>query len=287
MPGLKYAEVEVRLYIGCVYMPTTTASVSTMDACYENLKEDVFIFKEKGNVMLLGDFNARVGTASEIDEVIGMFGEETSNNNGEKLVSFLTEVDLVSCNGHTFVTEPEWTLICLGIKQKSIIDYIITDVQMLKKSGKLCVDRTDIGISDHFLLWLELGHLTKCHTKGKRVIKKWRLDRFDDKEIIICYRKALSIEEPNFITEIRSIEERDLHGHALIQEVLNAWDKRVTKVAKTVTGEKTVVCGRSSRWWDEEIKGKIKQRRDGYKRFRHNGDSKLWTVYCKLRKEVK
>ena len=26
-------------------MPTTTASVSTMDACYENLKEDVLIFK--------------------------------------------------------------------------------------------------------------------------------------------------------------------------------------------------------------------------------------------------
>ena len=42
----------------------------------------------------------------------------------------------------------------------------------------------------------------------------------------------LYIEEPNFITEIRSIEERDLHGHALIQEVLNAWGKRVTKVAK-------------------------------------------------------
>ena len=88
-------------------MPTTTASVSTMDACYENLKEDVLIFKEKGKVMLLGDFNARVGTASEIDEVIVMFGEETSNNNGEKIVFFLTEVDLVSCNGCTFVTEPE------------------------------------------------------------------------------------------------------------------------------------------------------------------------------------
>ena len=42
--------------IGCVHMPTTTASASTMDACYENLKEDVLIFKEKGRVMLLGDF---------------------------------------------------------------------------------------------------------------------------------------------------------------------------------------------------------------------------------------
>ena len=46
--------------------------------------------------MLLGDFNARVRNASEIDDVIGMFGEETSNNNGKKFASFLTEVDLVS-----------------------------------------------------------------------------------------------------------------------------------------------------------------------------------------------
>ena len=74
---------------------------------------------------------------------------------------------------------------------------------------------------------------------------------------------ALSIEEPNFITEIRSIyiEERDLHGRALIQEVqcTYSWGKRVTKVAKTVIGEKTVVCGRSTKWWHEEIKGKIQQ----------------------------
>ena len=72
------------------------------------------------------------------------------------------------------MTEPEWTCIHPGLKQKSII----TDMQMLKKSGKMCVDRTDIGISDHFLLWLELGHLTKRHTKGKRVIKKWQLNRW-------------------------------------------------------------------------------------------------------------
>ena len=96
---------------------------------------------------------------------------------------------------------------------------------------------------------------------------KWRLDRFDDKEIVIRYKKALSTEEPNFITEIRSIEERDLHGHVLIQEVLISRGKRVTKVAKTVIGEKAVVCGRSTRWWDEEIKGKIKQRGEVYKRF--------------------
>ena len=38
---------------------------------------------------------------------------------------------------------------------------------------------------------------------------------------LLYVTKKLCIEESNFITEIRSIEERDLHGHALIQEVLN------------------------------------------------------------------
>ena len=84
--------------------------------------------------------------------------------------------------------------------------------------------------------------------------------RFDDKEIVIRYKKAsLSIEESNFITKIRSIDERDLRGHVLIQEVLNACGKRVTKVAKKVIGEKTIVCGSSSRWWDEEIKVRLKK----------------------------
>ena len=41
-------EVEVsKLYIGCVYMHTITASASTVDVSYENLKQDVLSFKEK------------------------------------------------------------------------------------------------------------------------------------------------------------------------------------------------------------------------------------------------
>ena len=42
----------------------------------QSLQEEL-IFKEKDSVLLLGDFNARVGKVSEIDDVIGMFGEDT------------------------------------------------------------------------------------------------------------------------------------------------------------------------------------------------------------------
>ena len=87
-------------------------------------------------------------------------------------------------------------------------------------------------------------------------------------KLIIRYKKALSMEESNFTTEIRSIEESDLRGHALIHEVCLMHGKNVLQsVAKKVIGEKTVVCGRSTRWWDEEIKSKIKQRQEVYTRF--------------------
>ena len=41
---------------------------------------------------------------------------------------------------------------------------IITDSQLLRESGDVCIDSTDIGMSDHFLVWLELGRTAKKKT---------------------------------------------------------------------------------------------------------------------------
>ena len=58
---------------------------------------------------MLGDFNARVGRSVQIDDVIGMFGEDMRNASGNRLLSFLNEVELMICNGRKLVSEPEWT----------------------------------------------------------------------------------------------------------------------------------------------------------------------------------
>ena len=105
-------------------MPTDSTSVAAVDAGYMRLKEDVLSFRQKGKVVLLGDFNARVGRSVELDVVIGKFGEDTCNASGNRLVSFLNEVEMVVCNGRTFMLEPEWTRDRPSLKQKTIIDYI-------------------------------------------------------------------------------------------------------------------------------------------------------------------
>ena len=44
----------------------------------------------------------------------------------------------------------------------------------------MCIDSTYIGMSDNFLVWLELGRTAKNSRKQKRTIRRWRLDKFGD-----------------------------------------------------------------------------------------------------------
>ena len=85
------------LYLCCVYMPTEGSAAAVIEDGYERLKEDVLEYQQKGRVVLLGDFNARVGKSTDVDDVIGIFGEDTCNRSGNKLISFLNELELVIC----------------------------------------------------------------------------------------------------------------------------------------------------------------------------------------------
>ena len=55
-----------------------------------------------------------------------------------------------------------------------------------------------------------------------------------------------------------------MRGNELVEGVLKEWENIVNRVARDTVGEKVIVCGRSVRWWDDEIKAKIEQRRQLY-----------------------
>ena len=78
------------------------------------------------------------------------------------------------------MVKPEWRRLRPSLKQKSIIhvDYeVITDAQLMAVSGNLHID---IGCSDHFLVWVELGRTAR---NSKKVFRRWRLDRFGSDEV--------------------------------------------------------------------------------------------------------
>ena len=43
-------------------------------------------------------------------------------------------------------------------------------------SENVHVDITDIGCSDHFLVWVVLSRTSKNSKKGKRVTRRWHLE---------------------------------------------------------------------------------------------------------------
>ena len=68
-------------------------------------------------------------------------------------------------------------------------------------SGNVQVDNNDIGCSDHFLVWMEFVRLTNRSRKEKRVIKRWRLDRFTNEEVKVRYQEVLNAEVHSFFRE--------------------------------------------------------------------------------------
>ena len=147
------------------------------------------------------------------------------------------------------------------------------------------MDGTDIGSSDHLLVWMELGRVSKT-SKRKRVIRRWRLDRFGDDEVKLSYQNALMAEVHEFSENTKSKIERGMKGQELVNRVVMEWESVINRVAKCELGEKMIVCGRAARWCDEQIKDKINARRQVYKKV-VNGREDLWGEYCRLRKEVK
>ena len=146
-------------------------------------------------------------------------------------------------NGRQLVSEPEWTRVRPSLDQKSVIDYILMDEQLMAVSGNVIVDSTDIGCSDHFLVWMEIGRVTKRGEKVKRVLRRWRLERFDDVKVRVTYQKALQAEVLGFTESISQKVESGMKGEPLVQEVVHEWEDIVNRVTKSVVGEKTIVCG--------------------------------------------
>ena len=200
------------------------------------------------------------------------------------VISFLLcEVELVACNGRQLVSEPEWTRVRPSLDQKSVIDYILMDEQLMAVSRNVIVDSTDIGCSDYFFVWMEIGRVTDRGKKVKGVLRRWHLERFLDVKVRVTYQKALQAEVLGFLESVSQKVESGMKGEPLVQGVVHEWEDIVNRIGKSVVGEKTIVCGKSARWWDND---KINRRREVYKKV-VSGRKELWDEYCRLRKEVK
>ena len=84
----------------------------------------------------------------------------------------------------------------------------------------MCIDSTDIAMSDYFLVWLELGRTAKNSTKQKRQLDGGALISLVmmllQKSIVKHYKQRLR----PFQRELVRMEEGGMRGNELVEGVL-------------------------------------------------------------------
>ena len=80
-----------------VYAPTTDAEEAKTDQFYEDLQHLLELTPKKDVLLILGDWNAKVGS-QEIKGTTGKFGLGIQNKAGQKLIEFCQENKLVITN---------------------------------------------------------------------------------------------------------------------------------------------------------------------------------------------
>ena len=148
------------------YAPTNKAPVTVKENFFQDLQTTLDKRQKNDLLLLLGDFNARVGSCASEDgaeNVVGRFGLGQRNQAGEKLIQFCSTNNLSIMNTwfrKRRTRRGTWTH--PATRQSHLIDYIV----MLQNQRAFCSDvrvmRGPASVwSDHFMvratLWLGLS----------------------------------------------------------------------------------------------------------------------------------
>ena len=178
-----------------VYALTMNADDDEMSNFYDKLQETISNVPTKDMIIMMGDFNAKVGKSDHSsNEVVGGYGIGQRNERGDRLVAFCALNELVISN--TQFKQPKenrcWTWQSPNGRDKNQIDYIMISK---KWRGSLRNSRAypsaDIG-SDHQLV------LANLKLKLKRNSKKTTMNRADIrrlKDVEVKYRYQEEIEK--------------------------------------------------------------------------------------------
>ena len=117
---------------------------------YKQLQKEIDKYNKSDSLIIYRDLNARVGN-QPIPNVVGTFGEDCVNRNGQTLREFASFNDFKTAN--TFFRKKEihkYTWSARG--SKTIIDYIIVNRRLKNPVHDIKIFRdSDMG-SDHFLV---------------------------------------------------------------------------------------------------------------------------------------
>ena len=166
------------LSIISAYAPTLPQSDEIKDSFYDLLSDAVGQVPSSHKLLVMGDFNARVGSDhTSWENIIGRHGVGNENSNGTRLLSLCAQNEL--CITNTFfqqATRHKTTWMHPGSKQWHMIDYIITrrrDIKEVFHTRAMCGSTV---WSDHRLVRSKLAFKIKLQQHRHRLKPKRKPD---------------------------------------------------------------------------------------------------------------
>ena len=160
------------------YAPTTTNPEEVKDQLYEQLDGLIAAVPKSEKLVILGDFNARVGTDQHTwSGVIGQQGTGKCKGNGILL--------LQTCTAHELVITTSCSVYQPATRHWHLIDYVIT---RKKDASDVRVTKSMRGAecwTDHRLLVskLRLRIQPQRRPQGKKLIKRLTVNKLSDKSV--------------------------------------------------------------------------------------------------------
>lgn len=260
-----------------VYAPASTLAEEELDQFYEMLQEEIKNTARHDLLIVMGDFNAKVGkTWAKWNGAIGKFGYGEENERGQRLLNFCLNYDLVISNTIFYARKDKhkYTWESPDGRTKNMIDYIIVNKKW-KSSILSCRSFTsaDIG-SDHQLVMAKI-RLRLKKNQTPRTLKRLDIEKLDNEQIKLKFKDKLAEQVVN---------KKLLDGK---EDMNKLWER--IKEAYIGTAEEHIGY-REKRKKPPWISQEVLQLSDDRKLLKHKktlGDEETRKKYNRITKEIK
>lgn len=251
-----------------VYAPNTADSENVVDEFYDLLQTTIDRTPNSDILVIMGDFNAKVGKDwTQWETVLGRHGYGTTNDRGEKLLNFCALNNL--CISNTFFKQKkesrEWTWESPDQKTHNKIDFVLISSKWKNSvTNARSYPSADVG-SDHQLVISNIRLKFKAHKK-KQYPKQYDIFRLKSPDI----KQTYEIEIGGRFAPL--LEEKDTDADTMWKNIKGAFNDTSKKVLgyKKAQKEKPRISDEVIRLSNERSKAKLDKLNDPTKRSRYN-----------------
>jgi len=223
-----------------VHAPTEDAEDEIVDELYDTLKSVCDEIPKHDAIIMLGDFNTKLGKEQLYKDIIGRNSlHEVTNNNGLRLVQYATINNfkvLSTWYPRKYIHKGTWKI--PGTNDVNQIDHIIVSKRWATDIENVQTYRGVTSDSDHFLVGARLKqkitHIIRNRTERR---KSWNVEKFDETDVERQYQREIQ----------RKLQEKSPSNNT--EEEWTYIKEILTTSAQYIIGEKQ--NERNEDWYDQ------------------------------------